>query len=241
MLLAPDTKNSVAVEVVAGETNYMAFSPYGELFSRKEAMTCIGFNGELREQTTGWYFLGNGYRVYNPRLMRFHSPDKFSPFGKGGMHAYMYCGGEPVMRADPTGEGWLFELFADVWSILSPVGKGASKVDKAIAMAAPNEPKGLLGVAEALIEQSQHVRNASAGGKSRTIGTTSWTSNNTGLTNKTAPSNGTTNTRGTKFVLEGNYGKRDQNQYSTVKTRDGRSISGTDSGRRQIPSSSRRR
>lgn len=42
--------------------------------------------------------------------MRFHSPDSWSPFGGGGLNAYMYCMGDPVNRVDPTGHGWL--LFA---------------------------------------------------------------------------------------------------------------------------------
>jgi RHS repeat-associated protein len=66
----------------------------------------------LRETNIGWYLLGNGYRAYNPRLMRFHSPDSWSPFGGGGLNAYMYCVGDPINRVDPTGhvpwiEPWL--------------------------------------------------------------------------------------------------------------------------------------
>ncbi|WP_247256760.1 RHS repeat-associated core domain-containing protein [Pseudomonas moorei] len=66
----------------------------------------MGFNGQLREARLGWYLLGNGYRAYNTRLMRFHSPDSWSPFGGGGLNAYMYCVGDPVNRVDPTGHMW---------------------------------------------------------------------------------------------------------------------------------------
>nr|WP_269806463.1 RHS repeat-associated core domain-containing protein [Pseudomonas alloputida] len=41
--------------------------------------------------------------MYNPTLERFCSPDNISPFGKGGLNAYMYCAGDPVNRVDPTG------------------------------------------------------------------------------------------------------------------------------------------
>jgi len=62
-----------------------------------------GFAGERRDQVTGWYHLGNGHRVYNPVLMRFHSSDRLSPFGKGGINAYAYCLGDPANHRDPTG------------------------------------------------------------------------------------------------------------------------------------------
>lgn len=70
----------------------------------------LGFNGELHEPGTGWQILGNGYRVYNPALMRFHSPDSLSPFGQGGMNAYAYCNGDPVNAMDPTGHAVRLQL-----------------------------------------------------------------------------------------------------------------------------------
>ncbi|MCO8161603.1 RHS repeat-associated core domain-containing protein [Pseudomonas sp. 21LCFQ010] len=62
-----------------------------------------GFNGELCDPLTGHYLLGNGYRAYNPVLMRFNSPDSLSPFGEGGLNAYAYCQADPVNRIDPNG------------------------------------------------------------------------------------------------------------------------------------------
>lgn len=121
VLLACHSKNSVLAEM-AGGINRVAYSAYGQQSAQQKVMTHLGFNGELSEVRTDWFFLGNGYRVYNPRLMRFQSPDKFSPFGKGGMNSYIYCGGEPVNRVDPTGEGWWFERFADLMQIFSGVG-----------------------------------------------------------------------------------------------------------------------
>ena len=57
---------------------------------------------------TGHFLLGNGYRAFNPVLMRFNSPDSLSPFGKGGLNAYAYCVGDPVNYSDPAGHiaGW---------------------------------------------------------------------------------------------------------------------------------------
>ncbi len=62
-----------------------------------------GFNGELADALTGHYLLGNGYRAYNPVLMRFNSPDSLSPFGRGGLNGYAWCLGDPVNRRDPGG------------------------------------------------------------------------------------------------------------------------------------------
>lgn len=62
-----------------------------------------GFNGERRDPVSGTYHLGNGYRAYNPVLMRFNCPDSLSPFGEGGINPYAYCAGDPINRTDPTG------------------------------------------------------------------------------------------------------------------------------------------
>lgn len=60
------------------------------------------FNGQVLEPW-GCYLPGNGYRAYNPVLMRFHSPDRWSPFERGGLNPYAYCSGDPVNAVDPTG------------------------------------------------------------------------------------------------------------------------------------------
>jgi RHS repeat-associated protein len=62
-----------------------------------------GFNGEIQEQPSGHYLLGNGYRVFNPLLMRFQSPDILSPFAQGGLNTYAYCNAEPLNFTDPSG------------------------------------------------------------------------------------------------------------------------------------------
>ncbi|CAI8908081.1 RHS repeat-associated core domain-containing protein [Pseudomonas sp. IT-P253] len=119
VLLATDNKNSVLAEVAADNTNPLAYSAYGHQSARHEVNTHLGFNGELHEAQTSWYLLGNGYRAYNPRLMRFHSPDSLSPFGAGGLNAYMYCGGEPVMNKDPTGRVFFAQAFNNVMTTVS--------------------------------------------------------------------------------------------------------------------------
>lgn len=71
----------------------------------------MGFNGERLEPISDTTHLGNGYRAYNPILMRLTCPDSMSPFGGGGVNVYAYCAGDPVNHADPTGhlswQAWL--------------------------------------------------------------------------------------------------------------------------------------
>lgn len=63
----------------------------------------LAFNGERHDPFTLCYHLGNGYRAYNPALMRFQSPDRLSPFERGGLNCYAYCMGDPINRRDPSG------------------------------------------------------------------------------------------------------------------------------------------
>nr|WP_314263462.1 RHS repeat-associated core domain-containing protein [uncultured Moellerella sp.] len=63
----------------------------------------LGFNGERQDRVIGAYFLGNGYRVYNPRIKRFQAYDRLSPFEQGGINGYAYCLGDPINIRDPSG------------------------------------------------------------------------------------------------------------------------------------------
>nr|WP_314485148.1 RHS repeat-associated core domain-containing protein [uncultured Pseudomonas sp.] len=78
-----------------------SYSPYG--FYQRSIASRLAYTGQLKDAVTGCYHLGNGYRAYNPSLMRFQAADSLSPFDKGGLNAYAYCGGDPVNRIDPDG------------------------------------------------------------------------------------------------------------------------------------------
>ncbi|MET4124881.1 RHS repeat-associated protein [Pantoea agglomerans] len=107
-LFITDAAGSVTGEQEAACVRHAAYGAYG---TRGEGgpETALGFNGEVRERGPGWYLLGNGYRVYNPVLMRFHSPDSESPLGQGGLNRYAYALGDPVNIHDPSGNipSWL--------------------------------------------------------------------------------------------------------------------------------------
>ncbi len=63
----------------------------------------IGFNGYLLDKISGCYILGSGYRLYNPKMRAFYSPDNLSPFGLGGVNRYQYCNLDPINFVDPSG------------------------------------------------------------------------------------------------------------------------------------------
>jgi RHS repeat-associated protein len=115
--LATDSSHSIIDELFDGKHSPIAYTAYGEQSAQQKDRTRLGFNGQLREAKIGWYLLGNGYRAYNPRLMRFHSPDSWSPFGEGGLNAYTYCVGDPVNRSDPTGHWGVLALLSNAREI----------------------------------------------------------------------------------------------------------------------------
>lgn len=103
LLLMTDGKNSVLAETGQRELRKATYGAYGARNLDDDLKCALGFNGEVRDQQSGWYLLGQGYRAYNPTLMRFHSPDSLSPFGAGGVNPYTYCAGDPINFVDPTG------------------------------------------------------------------------------------------------------------------------------------------
>lgn len=84
----------------------MKYTAYG--YANGAVSMYLGFVGQLL--LGPFYMLGNGYRVYSVGLMRFVSPDVFSPFDIGGLNSYAYCEGDPVNFVDPSGRGKMPKL-----------------------------------------------------------------------------------------------------------------------------------
>jgi|GEM_PF-1091351 len=102
-LLATDQQRSVLHGVAPQAQASIVYTPYGHHAAQSGMTRLPGFNGETRDPVTGHYLLGNGYRAFNPVLMRFNCPDNLSPFAEGGVNAYAYCTGDPINVTDPTG------------------------------------------------------------------------------------------------------------------------------------------
>ncbi|WP_122585870.1 RHS repeat-associated core domain-containing protein [Pseudomonas viridiflava] len=130
LLTAADQQHSVLSALSAGQQQALAYSPHGH---RAPLNHLPGFNGEQPDPVTGHYLLGNGYRAYNPVLMRFNSPDSLSPFGKGGLNAYAYCTGDPVNRSDPSGHELIDTLISAFY-----IAAGVATAGIGLAIARPS-------------------------------------------------------------------------------------------------------
>lgn len=112
-ILATDNNRSVLAVHAEDANKDNSFSPYGHGSNLATDPRLLGFNGELITPSIECYLLGNGYRAYSPRLMRFLSPDSFSPFARGWLNAYAYCEGDPINNIDPSGH-FLFKTVRNI-------------------------------------------------------------------------------------------------------------------------------
>lgn len=109
----------------------------------------LGYNGEHHEPTSAWQSLGNGHRIYNPVLMRFHSADHESPFARGGINAYAYCGSEPVNRIDPSGRRFFLLQYKFKYMPVATMFTGltGALAAGAVAVSTPNDDARKLAIA----------------------------------------------------------------------------------------------
>ncbi|MFF7063174.1 RHS repeat-associated core domain-containing protein [Pseudomonas sp. NPDC008258] len=84
----------------------IAYTPYGEDTCPPDSPPIARFTGQSWLPSVVGYLLGNGHRLFSTEIMRFHSPDSFSPFASGGLNAYAYCGNDPINRIDPSGRSF---------------------------------------------------------------------------------------------------------------------------------------
>ncbi|VVO73087.1 hypothetical protein PS862_01436 [Pseudomonas fluorescens] len=82
--------------------------------------------------------------------MRFHSPDSWSPFGEGGLNAYMYCLGNPIRYTDKTGHmsGRALAGILDSLDDVAAIGRRTSNVSDSIPSTSRGLSRGTDNVAE---------------------------------------------------------------------------------------------
>lgn len=121
------TSPSASVLGLVGENSYPnnAYCPFG-FRAPASVNTRAGFNGQVQEQMTQGYLLGNGYRIYAAVMRRFYSPDDLSPFDEGGLNAYAYCAAEPINYSDPSGHALSFSGFLKRIGVMKRTGRTAA-------------------------------------------------------------------------------------------------------------------
>ena len=150
------------VSTTYATTDVMFTGPYYNPFT---------YRGYYRDAETGFYYLNSRY--YDPKVGRFINPDSFVSTGQGltGYNMFAYCGNNPVMRADESGQGWFKKLVKDAVAIVTVAFVTAvnamvtnSNTNKAIKesnyknnMAAENNP-------DAVSTRNQLIKSQSATG-----------------------------------------------------------------------------
>lgn len=104
ILPGDDSSGSVICTKNANALVNLAYTPYGYTKERFQSSGRLRFNGQLPEASMNCYLLGS-YRLFSSSLMRFFTPDVWSPFGAGGLNAYAYCENDPLNHSDPSGHG----------------------------------------------------------------------------------------------------------------------------------------
>ncbi|WP_312229492.1 RHS repeat-associated core domain-containing protein [Pseudescherichia sp.] len=108
-LIGTNQTNSTLMAYEGNNQYVSLYSAFGSVNNSQNGLL-PGFNGERPDPFTGVSHLGNGYRGYNPILMRFTCPDSESPFGIGGINPYAYCENDPVNHTDPSGHGLIVDM-----------------------------------------------------------------------------------------------------------------------------------
>ena len=213
LVLGCDQQGSPMNVMSANASRTGRYTPYGLETTLPSA---TGFTGQLKAWSLPGYFLGSGYRFFNTVLMRFHSPDSLSPFAAGGINAYMYCGGDPVNRIDPSGH-------MDIFSIGRPrsplhVGYDYSVHSLSAArhrlLVAP-DPSQRPGAAVIASSSTNRVANVSAGSSTNTVASVSAGSPGHVMTTISAGPSNTAGTTGSATFV-----RTSTNNYRTYRTID---------------------
>jgi len=125
-LYGVDSLSTIQSERRGSSISYTAF---GFLHGAAPPSRLLGFTGQ-HCQLNGLYLLGGGHRAYSPMLMRFCSADGLSPFGKGGINAYVYCENDPVNYSDPSGRAKLWRSFKKQLTRLTGLSSKVKTYDK---------------------------------------------------------------------------------------------------------------
>ena len=111
------------------EYNYDAWGKVLSFSGSLAEVNPLRYRGYYYDRETGLYYLQSRY--YDPEIGRFINADTFASTGQGilGCNMFAYCGNEPVIRADPSGQfpWWIIPLVLPLF--LSGCGDSSSPPD----------------------------------------------------------------------------------------------------------------
>lgn len=147
--LLTDFNGSIFSAVNTHRNETLHYTAYGFSSTEMETPPTLRFNSTHLDKTSQNYQFGNGNRGFSPALMRFISPDEYSPFEAGGINCYAYCNGDPINFTDPSGNNPVRSFFKGIGNLLGVRTKGASKTQatpinrsESTALATPNGSMG---------------------------------------------------------------------------------------------------
>ena len=98
----------------------------------------IRYRGYYYDNETGFYYLQTRY--YDPTICRFINADNYElvaelSYVPGELNMYAYCGNNPIMYTDPTGEFWNWLIGAAIGAVAGSGGSDFVKGSKLISEA----------------------------------------------------------------------------------------------------------
>jgi RHS repeat-associated protein len=109
------------VKLLHGSSNTVAeysYDAYGNVLTKSGSLADVNplrYRGYYCDTETGFYYLQSRY--YDPAIRRFLNADSYASTGQGflGINMFAYCGNNPVSRADPLGQSYIWpQLFEDM-------------------------------------------------------------------------------------------------------------------------------
>ena len=91
----------------------------------------IRYRGYYYDENTKLYYLNSRY--YSPEFRRFISPDDTNylvPKNVNGCNLYCYCGNDPVMNVDPTGNSWWSNFWNAILSFFTRMQENQASQDQ---------------------------------------------------------------------------------------------------------------
>ena len=138
-VFVPFDKNTLGdvvaiLDDVGNEVGHYEYNAWGEITSQDGAIPNINpvrYRGYYYDVETGFYYLQTRY--YDPTICRFINADNYELVATlssvpGQLNMYAYCGNNPIMYTDETGEFWVTAGVMLVGALIGTVSSAVASV-----------------------------------------------------------------------------------------------------------------